>query len=114
MTSAIKVPHRKTRDAGRRGTRVINTNNKYAQYIMIKQSHANHGGPRVARTAREKSVLALRSGKKSHITLQITAMAITRRFRRGWIRSSCEIAMTLRMKKIATAIRTNRRIRGWY
>src|SRR5207244_9120984 len=64
-TSATKVPQRKIRDAGRRGRRVIKINNKYAQYISMKQSQANHGGPRTARTAREKSVLALSSGKRS-------------------------------------------------
>ena len=39
---------------------------------MAKQVQANHGGPSVARMTREKSVRALRIGKKSHMALPIT------------------------------------------
>src|SRR3989442_11747327 len=82
-------------------TRAMNT-----EYTIAKQSQANHGGPKIARMAREKSVRALSSGKKHHMTLAMMATATTIHLLRGWRRTSVQIVMTLKARKRARTAAT--------
>src|SRR2546428_9814134 len=104
MTIAISVPQRKMRDGQR--DFVTNTSSATTGYTSTKQSQANHGGPKIARTARRKSVRVFSQGMNNHITLQITAIAMTSDLRRGWMRMSCEIVRKFNAPKIAMEIRT--------
>ena len=81
MGIEMSVTQRKIRDG--QDDFVTKASSAIAGYTSTKQSHANHGGPKIARSAREKSVRAFSHGRRSHIALQITASAITSGLRRG-------------------------------
>jgi len=71
---------------------------------MAKLFQANHGGPSVARTNREKSIRALSIGKKTHITFPIAISAIKSPRRRGCTRTRILNAAMFAMRNVASTI----------
>src|SRR3954447_3636960 len=114
VISAKIVDQRNSGDGHRanvaNGTRFLNGSHAIANssanvaYRIAKHVHANHGGPKRARTNREKSVRALRIGKNTHITFPTTISANTTHRRRGCTRMSTRNVATFATRKIATAI----------